>query len=88
MTVCLLATVVDDPLPDTEKHRYRGRAPQVDSFTEEKPEIRFKNWLLSFYEVSKWNRWCEVKNLMQLVGGGGCLARVAAHEKEQVGQRF
>ena len=55
-------------LPDTEERRYRGRAPPVDSFTGEKPEIRFKNWLLSFYEASKWNRWSEEDNLMQLAG--------------------
>ena len=55
------------PLPTGSASR-RGRAPPVDHYTGENPEIRFDDWLPSLVRASSWNGWTEEEQLIQLAG--------------------
>ncbi len=44
------------------------KAPPVDPFTGENPEIRLEEWLPSLQRASTWNGWTEEELLLQLVG--------------------
>ncbi len=46
----------------------RGKAPPVDPFTGENPEIRLEEWLPSLQRASTWNGWTEEELLLQLAG--------------------
>ena len=46
----------------------KGKAPPIDQFTGENPEIRFEDWLPSLTRASKWNRWTPEEDLIQLAG--------------------
>ena len=46
----------------------RGRAPPIDNYTAEDPEIRFDDWLPSLVRASEWNGWSEREQLIQLAG--------------------
>ena len=46
----------------------RGKAPPVDSFTGENPEVRIDDWLPALERASTWNGWSEEERLMQLAG--------------------
>ena len=37
----------------------RGKAPLVDPFTGENPEVRLDDWLPSLQRASTWNDWTE-----------------------------
>ena len=45
-----------------------GKAPPIDSFTAEDPEIRFDNWFPTLDRAAIWNGWSEEETLMQLAG--------------------
>ena len=45
-----------------------GKAPPVDSFSGEDPEITIEEWLPSLQRVMEWNKWSEQEILIQLVG--------------------
>ena len=53
--------------PDVGKRR-RGRAPPVDPFTGEDPEVRLEDWIPSLRRVADWNEWTEEELLLQLAG--------------------
>ncbi len=53
---------------DSTQRRRRGRAPPVDPFTGDDPEIRLEDWLPTLQRVSAWNGWSEDELLMQLAG--------------------
>ena len=64
--------------PDTQEditRRRRGRAPPIDPFTGEDPEICFDDWLPSLQRASQWNQWTVGDQLMQLAGHLGGRAR-------------
>ena len=46
----------------------RGKAPPVDSFTEEELDIRFDDWLPSLERAATWNSWTEEERLLQIAG--------------------
>ena len=48
--------------------RRRGKAPPVDAFTGEDPEIRFEDWLPSLRRATTWNDWDTNELLLQLAG--------------------
>ena len=50
-------------MPPTQSH---GKAPPVDSFTAEDPEIRFDDWLPMLDRAAIWNGWIGEETLMQL----------------------
>lgn len=67
-----------DPVSDTGRHEgglalpteskpRRGKAPLVDPFTGEEPEIRLDDWLPSLKRAATWNEWTEGK-LLQFTG--------------------
>ena len=46
----------------------RGKAPPVDPYTGEDPEIRFEDWLPALNRAATWNEWSEGEKLIQLAG--------------------
>ena len=46
----------------------RGRAPPVDPFTGENPEVRLEDWLPSLQRAAKWNEWSGEEEMIQLAG--------------------
>ena len=68
----------DDPplVPPGDSHsltaheppRRRGKAPPIDQYTGEDPEIRFEDWLPGLQRAARWNRWTDEETLMQLAG--------------------
>jgi len=46
----------------------RGKAPPIDPFTGENPEIRLDDWLPTLERASVWNGWSEEETLLQLAG--------------------
>ena len=46
----------------------RGRAPPVDPFTGENPELRLDDWLPNLERAAKWNNWNEDELLLQFAG--------------------
>ena len=46
----------------------RGKAPPVDSFSGDNPDVRFDDWLPTLQRSATWNRWSEEELLMQLAG--------------------
>lgn len=61
------------PRTGTRKPR-RGKAPPVDPFTGENPEMRLDDWLPSLQRASTWNEWTDEELLLQLAWT--CLAGV------------
>ena len=53
--------------PPRHKSR-RGKAPPVDPFTGEEPEIRLDDWLPSLERAATWNEWTEGELLLQFAG--------------------
>lgn len=53
--------------PGEHKSRW-GKAPPVDPFTGEDPNIMFDEWLPSLERASEWNRWSDQELLLQLAG--------------------
>jgi len=45
-----------------------GKAPPIDSFMAEDPEIKFDDLLPTLERAATWNRWTEEETLMQLAG--------------------
>ena len=61
--------VMKDERPRTAAQRQRqGKAPPVDPFTGENPEIWFEDWLPSLNQASTWNEWMDEELLLQLAG--------------------
>ena len=68
----------DDPplVPPGDSHsltvheppRRRGKAPPIDQYTGEDPEIRFEDWLPGLQRAARWNGWTDEETLMQLTG--------------------
>lgn len=54
-----------DPLPTAKR---RGKAPPVDIFTGEDPELRFEDWLPSLQRAARWNDWGPEEQLILLAG--------------------
>ena len=50
------------------KESRRGKAPPVDIFTGEDPDVRFDDWLPALDRVSAWNGWSRQEILLQLAG--------------------
>ena len=50
------------------KESRRGKAPPVDIFTGEDPDVRFDDWLPALDRVSAWNGWSRQETLLQLAG--------------------
>ena len=48
--------------------RHCGRAPPVDPFTGEDPEVCVEDWVPSLRRVADWNEWSEEELLFQLAG--------------------
>ena len=58
-------------IPDTELtvgHSRRGKAPPVDLFHENDPEIRLDDWLPTLERAAVWNNWSDEDRLIQLAG--------------------
>ena len=46
----------------------RGKAPPIDSFNEEDPDVRIDDWLLALKRATSLNGWSETEMLIQLAG--------------------
>ena len=46
----------------------RGKAPPVDSFSGESPDMLFEDWLPTLQRAAEWNRWSQRETLIQLAG--------------------
>ena len=44
----------------------RGKAPPVDSFSGESPDIPFEDWLPALQRAAEWNGWSKSETLIQL----------------------
>ena len=56
------------PRPDRNSKQRRGKAPPIDSFTGESPEMRLDDWLPSLLRAADWNGWSKEELLIQLAG--------------------
>ena len=63
-----VAAVENDARAIQSRMRRRGKAPPVDSFTGEDPEIRLEDWLPALPRASEWNGWSNADQLLQLAG--------------------
>ena len=52
----------------------RGKAPPVDSFSGESPDMLFEDWLPTLQRAAEWNRWSQRETLIQLAGHLRCRA--------------
>ena len=68
---------MEDPLNDLDDSHYipppkpqprRGKAPPIDPFTGENPEVRLEDWLPSLKRAGEWNGWSDKEQLLQLAG--------------------
>ena len=55
-------------LLDKPTVRRRGKAPPIDPYTGEDPEVRIDDWLPALKRAASWNDWSEVETLIQLAG--------------------
>ena len=58
-------------IPDTEptqSHGRHGKAPPIDPFCGNDPEVRLDDWLLTLERAAVWNNWSEEEHLLQLAG--------------------
>lgn len=56
---------ISKELPDTPR---RGKAPPVDSFSGETPDITFDDWLPALQRAAECNQWTDQETLIQLAG--------------------
>ena len=56
------------PRQPASRKTHLGKAPPVDSFTGENPEVRLDDWLPTLERASTWNEWTEDELLLQLAG--------------------
>ena len=47
---------------------WRGKAPPIDPFSGENPEVIIEEWLPSLQRAADWNEWSEPEILIQLAG--------------------
>ena len=52
----------------SEKTSRRGRAPPVDPFSGEAPDVLFEDWMPGLLRAAEWNGWSEHETLIQLAG--------------------
>ena len=45
-----------------------GKAPPVDSFDGENPNVTFEDWFTTLQQAADWNHWSEEESLLQLAG--------------------
>ena len=67
-------------MPDTElsvHYTHRGKAPPIDPFRGNDPDVRLDDWLPTLECAALWNDWSEDDKLVQLAGH---LRGKAAHE--------
>ena len=48
--------------------RRQGKAPPVDPFSGENPEVRFDDWLPALVRAAEWNKWTPEERPIQLAG--------------------
>ena len=59
----------DDPVAPVKPARQRrGKAPPVDAFTWESPEVSLEDWLPALQRAAEWNGWTLEDRLIQLAG--------------------
>ena len=59
----------DEVVPPVRPMRQRrGKAPPVDAFTGENPEVRLDDWLPALQRAAEWNIWGQDELLIQLAG--------------------
>ena len=46
----------------------RGKAPPVNPFDRETPDVLFKDWVPALYRAADWNGWSKEETLIQLAG--------------------
>ena len=61
------ATATTTRVPTTNSGR-RGKAPPVDQFSGEQPDLTFDDWLPILERDVQWNAWTEAELLLQLAG--------------------
>ena len=47
-------------------HGRKGKAPQVDAFTGESPNVLWEDWIPTFERAAIWNGWSDEEKLLQL----------------------
>ena len=51
-----------------EKSSRRGRAPPIDPYSGESPDVLFEDWMPALLRAAEWNGWSEHETLIQLAG--------------------
>ena len=51
-----------------ESRKRAGRAPSIDYFTGESPEVLLEDWVPLLERAATWNEWAEEEKLLQLAG--------------------
>ena len=46
----------------------RGKAPPIDPFTGESPDVLFEDWYPALQRAAEWNNWSQGETLIQLAG--------------------
>ena len=46
----------------------RGKAPPIDAFDGESPDVLFEDWLPALQRAAEWNSWSKEEALIQLAG--------------------
>lgn len=59
---------VSGPPPREMLPLRRGKAPPVDVFTAENPEILLDDWSPALQRAATWNSWTQQEHLIQLAG--------------------
>ena len=49
-------------------HGRKGKAPPVDAFTGESPNVLWEDWIPTLERAAIWNGWSEKEELLQLAG--------------------
>ena len=54
--------------PQNTSRGRRSKAPPIDYFTGENPEVALEEWLPSLQRAAEWNEWSSEETLIQLAG--------------------
>ena len=49
-------------------HGRKGKAPPVDAFTGESPDVLWEDWIPTLERAAIWNGWSDEEKLLQLAG--------------------
>ena len=63
-----LTTHSSHEVPETASIARQGKAPPVELYTSENPDLLWEEWVPMFERAASWNGWTEQEKLLQLAG--------------------